>query len=66
MAKASLHCKEMEQKVILLLNFWEDEYTGVESLKSLKCNLQGQCKFFDQNTLCSSLRKVKQHYSNDK
>jgi hypothetical protein len=64
MARASLYCKEINQKIILLLNIWEDEYTGLESLKSVKCNQQSQCKFFDTKNLCSSLRKVKKHYEN--
>lgn len=64
MARATLHCKEIDQKVILLLNIWEDEYTGLESLKSVKCNLQNQCEFFDTKTLCFALRKVKKYYSN--
>jgi hypothetical protein len=66
MARATLHCKEIDQKVTLLLNIWEDEYTGLESLKSLKCNLQHQCEFFDTKTLCPSLRKVIKYYSNAK
>jgi hypothetical protein len=64
MSTATLQCKEIAQKVTLLLNIWEDEYTGLESLKSVRCNLQNQCKFFDIKTLCPSLRKVKKYYAN--
>ncbi len=64
MAKATIHCKETAQKVTLLLNIWEDEYTGLDSLKSVKCNLQNKCDFFDSKTLCVSLRKVKKYYEN--
>lgn len=64
MAKAKIHCKEIAQKVTLLLNLWEDEYTGLDSLKTVKCNLQNTCEFFDAKTLCPSLRKVKKYYSN--
>jgi hypothetical protein len=66
MARASLYCKEINQKIILLLNIWEDEYTGLESLKSVKCNQQSQCKFFSPQNLCPSLLKVKKHYENAK
>jgi hypothetical protein len=66
MSTATLQCKEVAQKVTLLLNIWEDEYTGLESLKSVKCNLQSQCKFFDKVNLCPSLRKVKKYYENAK
>ena len=66
MAKASIQCKEVGEKVVLFLNIWEDEYTGLESLKSVRCALQNDCEFFDRKNLCQSLRKVKKYYESKK
>ena len=63
MARATINCKEKAEKVTLQLNIWEDEYTGLDSLKSVKCSLQNQCEFFDRKNLCPSLQKVKKYYS---
>lgn len=63
MARATINCKERAEKVTLQLNIWEDEYTGLDSLKSVKCSLQNQCEFFDRKNLCPSLQKVKKNYS---
>ncbi len=66
MAKASISCKETDRKVVLYLNVWEDEFTGLESLKDARCAYQQNCEFFDRKTSCPTLEKVRRYYSSGK
>ena len=66
MAKATMTCKETGKKVTLFLSVWEDEYTGLESLKNVRCALQHTCEYFDRKALCPSLRKVQKYYASKK
>ncbi len=66
MAKASIQCKEKDRKVVLFLNIWEDEFTGLESLKAARCPHQQDCEFFDRKTSCPTLEKVRQYYASKK
>jgi hypothetical protein len=62
MAQKTFFCKLAQQKVTILLNIWEDEYTGLESLKSVKCSQQHNCPHFTRKELCPPIKKIKQYY----
>ncbi len=66
MPQQSEYCKETNRDINLFMNIWEDEYSGKESLKAIKCVHQRDCEFHDSAKRCPTINQKIDFYSSKK
>lgn len=63
MAQKRIFCRDTDREVIIFVNLWEDEKTGLEYLKGLRCPHQSKCEYFNRKTLCPAVVEIQKKYS---